>query len=268
VHQYQGFLKSPEPKMSDHIVVEVADRILTIRMNRPEKKNALSGAMYMAMTEALQQADRDPAVRVVLITGAQDCFTAGNDLADFASARPGQVSPAILYLETLAATAKPVVAAVAGVAVGIGTTMLLHCDLVYAASSTRFQLPFVNLGLCPEAASSTLLPARIGHARAAQILFFGEPFAADVAHQLGLVNQVFADAELLASALAKARQLAEKPPAALRTTKMLLKSGSAEAIKQSMAREGQNFAALLQAPEAKEAMAAFMERRKPDFSRF
>jgi enoyl-CoA hydratase/carnithine racemase len=254
--------------MSDHVVVEVADRILTIRMNRPEKKNALTAAMYTAMTEALAQADHDPTVRVIMVTGTQDCFTAGNDLADFAAAKPGQVSPAILYLETLASTAKPVVAAVAGVAVGIGTTMLLHCDLVYAASGARFQLPFVNLGLCPEAASSMLLPARIGHARAAQILFFGEPFAADAAADLGLVNQVFADSELSSSALAKARQLAEKPPAALRTTKMLLKIGTAEGIKQTMAREGQNFAALLQAPEAKEAMAAFMERRKPDFSRF
>jgi enoyl-CoA hydratase/carnithine racemase len=178
------------------------------------------------------------------------------------------VSPAILYLETLAATAKPIVAAVAGVAVGIGTTMLLHCDLVYAASSARFQLPFVNLGLCPEAASSLLLPVRIGQARAAQILFFGEPFAADAAADLGLVNQVFADSELSSAATVKARQLTEKPPAALRTTKMLLKSGSAEAVKAAMAREGQNFAALLQGPEAKEAMAAFMERRKPDFSRF
>jgi len=253
--------------MSDHILVEVEQRILTIRMNRPEKKNALTGGMYTAMTKALAQADQDPDVRVILLTGTQDCFTAGNDLADFAAAKPGQVSPAILYLETLAATAKPVVAAVAGVAVGIGTTMLLHCDLVYAAPSARFQLPFVNLGLCPEAASSMLLPGRIGHARAAQLFFFGEPFAADVAHQFGLVNQVLADSELASSALDKARQLAEKPPGALRTTKMLLKSGSAETIKQAMAREGQSFAALLQAPEAKEATAAFMERRKPDFSK-
>jgi enoyl-CoA hydratase/carnithine racemase len=254
--------------MSDQIVVDVQDRILTIRMNRPEKKNALTGAMYTAMADALAKADRDPAVRVILITGTSDCFTAGNDIADFAAARPGQASPAIQYLETLAATAKPVVAVVAGVAVGIGTTMLLHCDLVYAAAGARFQLPFVNLGLCPEAASSMLLPARVGYARAAQLLFFGEPFAADAALALGLVNQVFADAELSSSALAKARQLAEKPPSALRTTKMLLKSGAADTIKQAMAREGQQFAALLQGPEAKEAMAAFLERRKPDFSRF
>src|SRR5215472_8511933 len=227
----------PELKMSDQVVVDIQDRILTIRMNRPEKKNALTGAMYTAMTEALAQADRDPTVRVIVITGTTDCFTAGNDLADFAAAKPGQVSPAILYLETLASTAKPVVAVVAGVAVGIGTTMLLHCDLVYAASSARFQLPFVNLGLCPEAGSTLILPSRLGHQRAAELLFFGEPFGAEAARDLGLVNQVFTDQELPAAALARAKQLAEKPPNSLRTTKTLLKSASAEAIKEAMARE-------------------------------
>jgi enoyl-CoA hydratase/carnithine racemase len=257
-----------EPKMANHIVVEKQDRTLTIRMNRPEKKNALTLAMYSAMTEALERAGADAGVRVVLITGTRDCFTAGNDIADFAAARPEKVSPAIRYLEVLAAATKPVVAAVAGVAVGIGTTMLLHCDLVYAASSARFQLPFVNLGLCPEAGSSLILPWRMGHQRAAEILFFGEPFGAQVARDLGLVNQLFPDQELLSAALAVAEQLAEKPPTSLRTTKMLLKSGSAEAIKEAMARERTQFAALLQGPEAKEAMAAFMERRKPDFSRF
>jgi len=254
--------------MSDQILVNVQDRVLSIRMNRPEKKNALTGAMYRAMTEALTQADADANVRAVLITGAPDCFTAGNDISDFASARPGQDSPAILYLQTLAATAKPVLAAVGGVAIGIGTTMLLHCDLVYAAAGARFQLPFVNLGLCPEAASSLILPSLMGTHRAAQLLLFGEPFGADVARDLGIVNQLVPDPELLPTATAEAQRLAEKPPSSLRTTKMLLKTGQAEAIKQAMAREGQHFAALLQGPEAKEAMAAFLERRKPDFSRF
>src|SRR5215472_6941815 len=254
--------------MSDQILVNVQDRVLSIRMNRPEKKNALTGAMYRAMTEALTQADADANVRAVLITGAPDCFTAGNDISDFASARPGQDSPAILYLQTLAATAKPVLAAVGGVAIGIGTTMLLHCDLVYAAAGARFQLPFVNLGLCPEAASSLILPSLMGTHRAAQLLLFGEPFGADVARDLGIVNQLVPDPELLPTATAKAQRLAEKPPSSLRTTKMLLKTGQAEAIRQAMAREGQHFAALLQGPEAKEAMAAFLERRKPDFSRF
>jgi enoyl-CoA hydratase/carnithine racemase len=254
--------------MPDHINVDIQDRVLTIRMDRPEKKNALTGAMYTAMTEALARAESDPAVRVVLITGSENCFTAGNDLVDFANAKPGQPAPAIRYLETLAAAQKPVVAAVSGVAVGIGTTMLLHCDLVYAAAGARFQLPFVNLGLCPEAGSSLILPWRMGHHGAAELVFFGEPFGAEAARAFGLVNEVFADADLSASALGKARQLAEKPPHALRATKMLLKTAPADAIKQAMARETQQFAALLLAGEAKEAMAAFIERRKPDFSRF
>jgi enoyl-CoA hydratase/carnithine racemase len=254
--------------MPDHVVVGFQERILTLRLNRPEKKNALTFAMYTAMTEALAQADSNADVRAVLITGTPDCFTAGNDLADFAAAKPGQASPAIRYLETLAATAKPVVAAVGGVAIGIGTTMLLHCDLVYAAASARFQLPFANLGLCPEAGSSAILPALMGTHRAAELLLFGEPFGAEAARDLGIVNQVVADADLLATATAKAQQLSQKPPAALRTTKMLLKCGQADVIKQAMSRESQQFAALLQGPEAKEAMAAFLERRKPDFSRF
>jgi enoyl-CoA hydratase/carnithine racemase len=254
--------------MPDNISVETRDRVLTIRMDRPEKKNALTGAMYSSMTEALRQADRDSTVRVVLITGTETCFTAGNDLADFAAAKPGQPAPAVGYLETLAATTKPVVAAVGGVAIGIGTTMLLHCDLIYAAANARFQLPFVNLGLCPEAASSLILPWRMGHHRAAELLFFGEQFGAEAARDLGLVNEVLPDAELAAAALTKARQLSEKPPAALRTTKKLLKCAPADDIQHAMVRETEQFAALLQAGEAREAMAAFLERRKPDFSRF
>jgi enoyl-CoA hydratase/carnithine racemase len=254
--------------MAEHIVVSVENRILTVRLDRLEKKNALTRGMYLGMIEALKQADADPNVRVVLITGTEACFTAGNDLVDFANAKPGETSPAILYLQTLAAAQKPVIAAVGGVAVGIGTTMLLHCDLVYASSDARFQLPFVNLGLCPEAGSSTLLPALMGHRKAAELLYFGEPFTAGTAHELGIVNTVLASNELLTMAKEKARQLAEKPPAALRITKALLKRGSANAIAEAMANETEQFAALLQGPEAKEAMMAFMQRRKADFSQF
>lgn len=254
--------------MSEQIVVSVQDRVLTLRLDRPEKKNALTRGMYMGMIEALQQAEADSDVRVVLITGTQDCFTAGNDLMDFANAKPGETSPAIVYLQTLAAAQKPVIAAVGGVAVGIGTTMLLHCDLVYAGSDARFQLPFVNLGLCPEAGSSVLLPELMGHRRAAELLFFGEPFTAETARDLGIVNAVVAGSELLATATARAQQLAEKPPSALRTTKALLKHSAAGAIADAMARETERFAALLQGPEAREAMMAFMQRRKPDFSKF
>jgi len=254
--------------MAEHIVISVQDRILSIRLDRPEKKNALTRDMYRGMIEGLKQAETDSAVRVVLITGTQDCFTAGNDLMDFANAKPGETSPAIVYLQTLAAAQKPVVAAVAGVAVGIGTTMLLHCDLVYAAPDARFQLPFVNLGLCPEAGSSVMLQELMGHRRAAELLLFGEPFSSEKALELGIVNAVYPGAELLEAATAKARHLAEKPPSALRTTKALLKRSAAGAVAEAMARETEKFAALLQGPEAREAMMAFMQRRKPDFSKF
>ncbi|HEY2497977.1 MAG TPA: enoyl-CoA hydratase [Candidatus Angelobacter sp.] len=254
--------------MPEHVVVSIQDRVLCIRLDRLEKKNALTRDMYLAMIEALKQADANPDARVVVISGAQDCFTAGNDLVDFANARPGESSPAILYLQTLAATQKPVIAAVGGVAVGIGTTMLLHCDLVYATTNARFQLPFVNLGLCPEAASSVLLPELMGHRRAAELLFFGEPFTAATACDLGIVNAVVEPGELLTTAITRAKQLAEKPPSALRTTKALLKRGGAAAVADAMAAETQQFAALLQGPEAREAMMAFMQRRKPDFSNF
>ena len=254
--------------MAEHIVVSVQERVLSIQLDRLEKKNALTRGMYMGMIEALQQAESDPNVRVVVISGTQDCFTAGNDLMDFANAKPGETSQAILYLQALAAAQKPVIAAVGGVAVGIGTTMLLHCDLVYAAVDARFQLPFVNLGLCPEAGSSMLLPALMGHRRAAELLFFGEPFNAEAAHALGIVNAVLPVSELLATAMAKAKLLAEKPPSALRTTKALLKRGTTESIADAMTAETGKFAALLQGPEAREAMMAFMQRRKPDFSKF
>ncbi len=254
--------------MADHVVSQVQNRILTVRMDRPEKKNALTRQMYTALIAALQQAEADPAVRVILITGTADCFTAGNDLQDFANAAPGEPSVAIDYLRTLAAAQKPVLAAVAGVAVGIGTTMLLHCDLAYAATNARFQVPFVNLGLCPEAGSSLLLPSLMGHHRAAELLFFGEPFTADVARELGIVNQVFSEQELMAAAIAKAQQLTQKPPSALRTAKALMKRHSAGAIREAMDNETRQFAALLQGPEAKEALTAFLQRRKPDFSNF
>lgn len=254
--------------MTDQVLVEVKDRVMTIRMNRPEKKNALTGAMYNAMSDALRQSGSDAQVRAVLLTGTQDCFTAGNDLADFAAARPGEPVPALTFLQVLTAAPKPIVAAVAGVAVGIGTTMLLHCDLVYAGKTARFQLPFVNLGLCPEAASSMILPAMTGSHRASELLMLGEPFGADMAREIGLVNDVFDDTELFAAAAAKAQALAEKPPAAMRATKQLIKGGVSGAIAEAMKRESTQFGALLQGPEAKEAMDAFMQRRKPDWSKF
>lgn len=254
--------------MAENIVAVASNGVLTIRMNRPEKKNALTRAMYIALMEAIRQAEVDATVRVILLAGADDCFTAGNDIADFAAARPGEAPVALEYLRALAAAKKPVVAAVAGFAIGIGTTMLLHCDLVYAGETARFQLSFVNLGLCPEAGSSLILPMMMGHHRAAELLLLGEPFGADIARELGLVNRVVSPHELMPTAMERARELAEKPPASLRTTKMLLKSGTKEAVAAALDRETVQFAALLHGPEAKEAMSAFLERRKPDFSRF
>lgn len=254
--------------MSNHVVTETHDRVFTIRLNRPEKKNALTQAMYLAMTDALRQAEASAVVRVILLTGTGDSFTSGNDLVDFANAQPGEPSVAVQFLQVLFGAQKPVIAAVNGVAVGIGTTMLLHCDLVYAASGARFQLPFVNLGLCPEAGSSMILPAQMGHHRAAELLLMGEAFGAITAREWGIVNEVYPDGELALAAMTVAHKLAEKPPTALRTTKSLLKRGQANAIAETMSREGQQFAALLQGPEAREAMTAFMQRRKPDFSKF
>jgi enoyl-CoA hydratase/carnithine racemase len=254
--------------MSDHILAETQSRVLTIRINRPEKKNALTQAMYSAMTAALRKGEAENSVRAILLAGSDDCFTAGNDLADFASAPAAGPTVAIEFLHTLAAARKPVVAAVSGLAIGIGATLLLHCDLVYAAQTARFQFPFVNLGLCPEAASSLILPSLVGHRRAAELLYFGETFGAEAARDFGIVNEIFPDAELLRSAAAKALQLAEKPPAALRATKALLKGHTRAAITEAMAQEMQRFAPLLQGPEVKEAIASFRERRKPDFSKF
>jgi enoyl-CoA hydratase/carnithine racemase len=254
--------------MTENVVAAVQNRIATIRINRPDKKNALTRAMYVAMSDAIRQAGEDAGVRVILLTGSDNCFTAGNDIADFANAKPGEAPVAIEFLRTLAQAKKPVIAAVSGVAIGIGTTMLLHCDLVYAAENARFQLPFVNLGLCPEAGSSLILPAMMGYHRAAELILFGEPFGAEAARELGLVNRILGAHEVMSTAVQRALQLAGKPPAALKATRMLLQSGARDAIARAMDRETEQFAVLLQGPEAKEAMAAFLQRRKPDFSKF
>lgn len=255
--------------MSDTILTSVQDSILRIQFNRPDKKNAITLAMYETMTAALDQAEADSGVRVILFAGADDCFTSGNDLKDFMQSPPtGEDSPVFRFLKTLIAAQKPVVAAVQGVAVGIGTTMLLHCDLVYAGSGARFQLPFVNLALVPEAGSSLILPQLMGHRRAAELLMLGEMIDAERARELGLVNAVYPPQELAAATWQVAQQLAGKPPAALRLTKTLMKRATRPAIQEAMSEEGKHFMARLRSPEALEAMQAVLERRKPDFSRF
>ena len=253
----------------DHILVERQGAIQRIRMNRPEKKNALTTAMYTAFAEAIRAADGDAGVRVILIEGAGDAFTAGNDLQDFLAHAPqGGPRPVLDFLQVFSHAAKPIVAAVHGVAVGVGTTMLAHCDLVYAAEGARFSMPFVNLGLCPENASSFLLPSICGYQRAAELLMFGEPFDAAKAREVGLVNAVVPLAELGATAAAAAQKLAGKPPASLRLTKRLLRRAWLPEIEAALAEESKAFAERLSSPEAKEAFTAFFEKRAPDFSRF
>ncbi len=251
-----------------HIATTRDGAIQRIQLNRPDKKNAITTEMYAALAAAIAAAESDRSVRVVLLHGAGDAFTAGNDLQDFLANPPREeASPVFGFLQGISHATKPLVAAVHGAAVGIGTTMLLHCDLVYAAESARFHLPFVNLGLCPEAASSVLLPTLAGYARAAALVLLGEPFGAASARAVGLVTEIVPDAELLAVATAAARALAAKPPAALRLSKQLLKRALMPQIEAALTEEARAFRALLVSAEAREAFSAFLEKRQPDFSR-
>jgi enoyl-CoA hydratase/carnithine racemase len=255
--------------MPEQIDFTSADAVAQIAINRPEKKNALTAAMYGQLVIAFKRADVDPAVRVIVVHGTDGCFTAGNDLKDFMSAPPSDdASLTVQFLKTIHAVRKPIVAGVAGSAVGIGTTMLLHCDLVYADPSTRFQLPFVNLGLCPEAASSLLLPRIVGHQRACELLLFGDPFSAATALDFGLINAVTPDGEAVSTALEKAKALAARPSASVILTKMLMKKAYAPLMNEHIDAELKHFGERLKSPEAAEAFQAFFERRKPDFSKF
>lgn len=246
------------------ILMERQDGVMLIRIHRPDRKNALTLSMYTALTVALASAMADPEVRVAVLTGSGDSFTSGNDIADFLAAPPtGEDSPVFQFLAALRQFEKPLIAAVTGIAVGIGVTLLLHCDLVYAQAGARMQLPFVNLGLCPEAGSSLLLPRLIGYPRAAELLLLGEPFSAEQALDWGLINAIGADADAtLGQALTKAQRLAQQPAAAVRLTKRLLKRSEAEAVRETMALEGRYFAERLHAPEAMAALQAFAGRRR------
>jgi enoyl-CoA hydratase/carnithine racemase len=253
----------------DLVLIERDGAVLRIGLNRPEKKNAITVAMYRALGDALEAASADAGVRAVLICGKPEVFSSGNDVADFLADPPrGEDFAPFRFLRVLGHFDKPLVAAVSGAAIGIGTTLLLHCDLVYAAAGTRFQLPFASLGLVPEAASSLLLPRLAGWHRAAELLMLGEPFGAETARELGLVNRVVPAGELGETATAAAHALAAKPPAALRATKALMKQALAAQVDDAMAREIREFTERLRSPEAKEAFTAFLEKRKPDFSRF
>ncbi|MCB1999649.1 MAG: enoyl-CoA hydratase [Burkholderiaceae bacterium] len=252
--------------MSD-ILTDVTDGVMTITFNRPDKKNSITAAMYAAMADALAQAKEQDAVRVVVFQGNETIFSAGNDIADFLEKPPsGQDAPVYRFLHGIAAFPKPIVAAVCGPAVGIGTTMLMHCDLVYAGDNAAFSLPFVNLGLCPEAASSLLVPQMLGYHRAAEALLLGEPFMAEAALEVGLVNRIVPPTEARNLAQAQARKLAAKPIRSLVETKRLMKKGQAQLVLQQMTEEGASFGRMLGEPAAREAFTAFMEKRRPDFS--
>lgn len=246
-----------------------ADGILRVDFNRPDKKNAITAAMYQTLADTLGNAAEDRAVRVVLFGSTSAIFTAGNDLGDFRSNPPRDgETPVARFLRALSLAEKPLVAAVGGPAVGIGTTMLLHCDFVVAAQGARFHMPFVDLALVPEAASSFLLPRLAGWQAAAEMLMLGAPVTAGHAQSIGIVHRVVEPDALDAAALGIARTLAAKPPEALRLTKRLMKDAMRDGVAAALAREGKVFAERLGTPEAKEAFAAFFEKRKPDFSRF
>jgi len=253
--------------MSD-IVTERSGSILSVQLNRPEKKNAMTSSMYITMAGVLDDAARDEQVRVVLWHGAGDSFSAGNDLEDFMKNPPGPgQSPQAQLINGLINFEKPLIAAVRGAAIGGGTTMLAHCDFVYAGESAKFQVPFVNLGLVPEFGSSYLLPLRFGYVRAAALILLGLPFDALRAAELGLVTQVVPDQMVLATATETARKLASKPAGALQASKRLMKRSFREQIKAAMKAENEEFSVQIRSQDAKEALTAFLEKRAPDFTK-
>jgi enoyl-CoA hydratase/carnithine racemase len=252
-----------------HVESERNGAVLHIAINRPEKKNALTAEMYDALSLALEKAETDDSVRVILLHGKGEAFTAGNDLEDFLKTPwKGQaIPPAVRFIHAVVRARKPIVAAVQGLAVGVGTTILLHCDLVYAAEDARFVMPFVNLGIVPEAASTVLLPMAIGRQRAAELFMLGAPLSARRAYELGLVNAVVAPGALLTTAAGVAQQLAEKPMTALLTCKALMTRGQQPEVERAMREEVMVISERLDSLETKEALSAFLEKRKPDFSK-
>ena len=253
--------------MSD-IIKERSGSILRVQLNRPAKKNAMTMSMYVTLADLFNDAAKDEQVHVVLWHGAGDSFCAGNDVEDFLKNPPGPgESPQARLMNAFINFDKPLIAAVQGAAIGGGTTMLTHCDFVYAGETAKFQMPFINLGLVPEFGSSCSVPIRIGHIRAAELILLGLPFDARRAAELGLVTRVVPDQELLATATETAQKLAEKPAGALQACKRLMKRSSRDQIEQAMKVEGEEFASRVRSAEAREAFTAFLEKRRPNFSR-
>jgi len=253
--------------MSD-IITERSETILRVQLNRPAAKNAMTSAMYITLAELFDSAAKDDEIRVVLWHGAGDSFCAGNDIGDFIKNPPGSgESPQALLMNALINFDKPIVAAVQGAAIGGGTTMLTHCDFVYAGESAKFQMPFVNLALVPEFGSSCTIPAWAGYLRAAELILTGQSFDARRAAEFGLVTRVVPNQELLATATDTAQKLAQKPPAALRACKRLMKQSTREQLEQAVRLENEEFSVRVRSAEAKEAFTAFLEKRRPDFTR-
>jgi enoyl-CoA hydratase/carnithine racemase len=252
-----------------HIQIKIDGGVLSIAINRPEKKNALTATMYTELSEAFERGEADGQVRVLLLHGLGDSFTAGNDLEDFLKQPWNDQGepPAVRFMYSVAKASKPVIAAVHGAAVGIGTTILLHCDLVYAAEGAKLIMPFVNLGIVPEAGSTVLVPALVGHQRAAELLMLGAPMSAQRAYELGFVNAVVAPESLLSVANHAAQALAEKPSGALRATKQFMKQAGVIDLDRAMREEVEAVRTRLNSPETKEALSAFLQKRKPDFAK-
>jgi len=246
------------------LLIDTSDHVMTLTFHRVDKKNSITTAMYAALADALNAAQADDAVRAIVIQGHEAVFSAGNDISDFQS-RPetSPDMPVFRFLRAISACTKPIVAAVCGPAVGIGTTMLLHCDLVYAGDNAQFSMPFVNLGVCPEAGSSLLAPQRMGYGRAAEALLLGEPFTAEAALEMGLVARIVPPTEANALARRQALKLASKPTQALLAAKRLMKQGQADLLQQRIAEEGVLFGELVRQPAAREAFSAFLSKRKP-----
>src|SRR5256884_1430240 len=252
--------------MSD-IITEDSGNILRIQLNRPAKKNAMTSAMYIALAYLFNAAAKDDQARVVLWHGAGDSFSAGNDVEDFLKNPPGPgKSPQAELIDALINFDKPIVAAVQGAAIGGGTTMLTHCDFVFAGETAKFRMPFIDLAVVPEFGTSYSVPARIGYLRAAELILLGLPFNANRAVELGLVTRVLPDVELLAAATQTARDLAVKPPAALQSCKRLMRSSTRKLVERAVKLENQEFSTRVRSAEAKEAFTAFLEKRRPNFS--
>jgi enoyl-CoA hydratase/carnithine racemase len=249
----------------DDILTEQTGSVLRVQFNRPTKRNAMTSAMYLALVGIFNKAATDDNTRVVLWHGAGDSFCAGNDIEDFLKnpSGPGE-SPQASLMHAFVNFDKPIVVAVRGAAIGGGTTMLTHCDFIYAGESAKFQMPFINLAIVPEFGSSCSMPVRIGHLRAAELILLGSPFDARRAAELGLVTEVVSDKDVLAKATETAQKLAAKPAAALQASKRLMKQPFREQIKAAMKAENEEFSAQVRSEDAKEAFSAFLEKRKPD----